>query len=87
MCDKFTNGTQCNAIIGKNVFNSMLLQYKITDEQKYIQNANENIRSLNLFVRIFEFHVRVTLVSKFRCFVKQLVIKTYVVVEVRSYAF
>lgn len=36
MYDKFANGTRCNAIIGKNVFNFMLMQYKITDEQKYI---------------------------------------------------
>jgi len=38
------------------------MQYKITDEQKYIQNAGEIFRSLNLFVRIFYFYVRVTFV-------------------------
>ena len=59
MSDKFANGTRCNAIVGKNVLNFMQMQCKITDEQKYIPNADKNIRSLNLSARIFEFYVRV----------------------------
>jgi hypothetical protein len=41
MYDKFANGTRRNAIIGKNVFNFMRMQYEITDEQKFIQNADK----------------------------------------------